>query len=147
MNLPIIEFEGVEVKPTRVGYKCPFKCGRSDYPQPKWKTEQGFRKHMNECSKRPSLVKRIEENKSVEKEAFENIKKKVLAECTYKIGDEIIFIKKIVVKPTHEQRGNRMVKMRYEPILRFEARKEIISKIDVLRNSDNYYPTNYGDII
>jgi hypothetical protein len=57
-GLPSIDFEGVMVDPKRGCYVCPFRCGRQDYPTPKWKTEKGFRKHMGECPQRPSRVQK-----------------------------------------------------------------------------------------
>ena len=39
-------------------------------------------------------------------------------------------LKKVVVKDTHEWRGNRSVKVRYEPVLRFDAIKTTISSIN-----------------
>lgn len=36
-------------------YRCPNKCGNPDYPQPKWKTQKGFDKHMAECSPEPPV--------------------------------------------------------------------------------------------
>ena len=45
-----------------------------------------------------------------------------------KIGDEIFYINRIVVKDTHEWRGNRSVKVRYEQVLRFEAVKRCYSR-------------------
>jgi hypothetical protein len=41
---------GVEYKPDWKGlYRCPNDCWNPDYPQPGWKTEKGFEKHLNEC--------------------------------------------------------------------------------------------------
>lgn len=57
MPLPVIDFEGKKVKPTKAGfYKCPFKCGPDGFPQPKWKTAAGFKGHMLKCPKRPSAL-------------------------------------------------------------------------------------------
>ena len=54
--LPTIDFEGVSVKPSRGVYRCPFGCGDPRYPVPKWKTEKGFRAHMEQCWRRPSRI-------------------------------------------------------------------------------------------
>jgi len=138
------EFEGVKIKPSKTGvYRCPFNCNRSDYPAPKWKTEQGIMKHLQSCRNRPSNVKRLAENKEVEDEIFEGLKKKALAMVTQKDGDKIFWVRRIVVKDTHEQRGNRLVKMRYEPILRFEAYESEIKTIDLLSNSNRAPSAEY----
>lgn len=52
-----IIFENVTIKPSKLGYyKYPFKCHDSRYPQPKWKTEKGFMKHLEKCNMKPSTV-------------------------------------------------------------------------------------------
>jgi hypothetical protein len=78
-QLPIIEFEGVQVKPKNGVYKCPFRCGSSGYPQPTWKTEKGFRKHMASCTKRPSFEADKQAKEAAEIAAFEPIKAEILA--------------------------------------------------------------------
>lgn len=37
-------------------FRCPNKCGNPDYPQPKWKTEEGFAGHMAKCKAKPEPV-------------------------------------------------------------------------------------------
>ncbi len=65
--LPVIYFEGQMVKPSKAGfYKCPFKCGSPGFPQPKWKTEGGFRNHMLSCKNRPSFINASAEMNSSE---------------------------------------------------------------------------------
>jgi hypothetical protein len=131
-NLPIIEFDGVQVKPSKNGvYKCPFKCGNSSYREPTWKTEKGFRGHMAKCHKRPSYLKDKQEKEATEIAAFEPIRNEILASIDIKIGDKIAVIKEWIVKPTHEQRFNRMVRVRYEAVKRFEGTEVIVNKIDV----------------
>jgi len=136
----IIEFEGVKIKPSRGIYRCPFNCHRSDYPAPKWKTKQGIMKHLQTCSKRPSNIKRLSENKEVEDMIFDRYKKEALNMVTHQIGQTIYWVRKIIVKDTHEWRGSRLVKMRYEQILRFEAVESVINSIDIIKRS-NYTPT------
>ena len=127
-----------KIKPSKTGYyRCPFGCGRKDYPAPKWKTEKGFMKHLNECYYRPSAVeKRNEAKEDLEQlysdyaDTLEYLKEQILYELPNKIGDEIFYINRIVVKDTHEWRGNRSVKVRYEQVLRFDAVKEIIREIN-----------------
>ncbi len=53
-----------------------------------------------------------------------------LAAVTQKIGDTIYYVREIVVKDTHERRGRRLVRVRYEQVKRFEAREAVISSID-----------------
>lgn len=118
---------------------CPFNCHRSDYPKPTWKTEKGFRKHMAECPKRPSLLKIKEENSELEQGHYLYLQKEVLKSIPYDIGDKIAYISRIVVKPEYEQRGNRQVRIRYEPVLRFEAFETKIYSIS-FRDS-KYFPS------
>lgn len=121
--LPNIEFEGQIVKPKNGVYRCPFRCGKSDYPKPTWKTEKGFRKHMEQCPARPSLIKIHEENE--ERKRNEDISK-----VTQKIGDTIYFVREIIIKPTHVMRSGKMVKVRYEPVKRFEPETAKIESIN-----------------
>lgn len=130
-ELPIIEFEGKRVDPGKKGvYRCPFNCGRLDYAQPTWKTEKGFRSHMETCSKRPSLLQRQKENEELERSHFETIKNEVLATLEYEIGQKVAVVKEVVVKPTHEWRGTRLVHVRYEAVKRFEALEIEIKSFD-----------------
>lgn len=131
-NLPIIDFEGKLVKPSKHGvYRCPFKCSSSGYPEPTWKTEKGFRKHMTSCGKRPSFQKDKQEKEAAEIAAFEPIRAEILASVDLNVGDKIAVVKEWIVKPTHEQRFNRMVRVRYEAVKRFEGIEIVINKIDV----------------
>lgn len=131
-ELPDIEFEGKLVKPKRGVYKCPFKCSaHSGYTERTWKTEKGFRKHMTECTKRPSFQKDKQDKEAAERAAFEPIRDEILASIDIKIGDKIAVVKEWIVKPTHEQRFNRMVRVRYEAVKRFEGIEIEVRKIDV----------------
>jgi hypothetical protein len=130
-NLPIIEFDGKQVKPKNGVYRCPFNCSNSGYPAPTWKTEKGFRKHMTTCSKRPSFLKDKQEKEAAENAAFELIRAEILASINIKVGDKIAVVKEWVVKPTHELRFNRMVRVRYEAVKRFEGMEIVVNKIDV----------------
>ena len=97
-----IEFEGKIIKPSKTGiYKCPFGCGRKDYPAPKWKTEKGFMRHLENCYMRPSAVekrnneKQQKNNDQIERNnILETLKDLFIATLKYKIGDEISFVKK-----------------------------------------------------
>lgn len=131
-QLPVIEFEGKQVKPSKSGvYKCPFKCGRRDYAQPSWKTEAGFRKHMENCNQKPSEIKRRQENKEVEDSAFQTVRAEILASIDIKVGSKIAVVKEWIVKPTHELRFNRMVRVRYDAVKRFEGMEIEVKKIDI----------------
>lgn len=131
-NKPIIEFDGKQVKPNKQGvYKCPFKCGNTSYREPTWKTEKGFRQHMSKCHKRPSYLKDKQDKEAAEKLAFEPIKEAILASVDIKVGDKIAVVKEWIVKPTHEQHFNRMVRVRYEAVKRFEGIEIEVRKIDV----------------
>lgn len=133
-----IKFEGKIIKPSPTGvWKCPFGCGRKDYPAPKWKTKKGIEKHLTTCYMRPSAVE-ARNNAQQQKddlaqerqEVLEHIKDQVLYELPYKIGDEIFYVHKHIVKDTHEWRGDRRVHVRYEPILSFTPQRETIREIN-----------------
>ena len=130
MELKDIIFEGITIKPKNGVYKCPFKCGNPGYPTPKWKTEKGFLKHLNSCYKRPSLITKQENDKQELLDELEKVKQEYLPTIKYKIGDKIWFVRKIVEKDTHEWRFTRLVKVRYEPILRFDAEETTIRSIN-----------------
>ncbi len=150
-----IEFEGQKIKPSKTGiYRCPFNCGRKDYPAPKWKTESGFLKHLNQCYMRPSAVElRNEAKENLEQlhqdyaDVLEHIKEQIIYELPYKIGDTIFYIKRIVVKDTHEWRGNRSVKVRYEQVLRFEAVKDVIREINFDKPKFEPTPENSKQLV
>lgn len=134
-----IIFEGVKIKPTKTGiWKCPFGCHTDNrFAAPKWKTEKGFMRHLENCYMRPSAVekrnneKKKKNNEQIERNnVLETLKSEYINTLPYNIGDEICYVKKIVVKDTHEWRGNRSVKVRYEPVLRFDAIKTNVSSIN-----------------
>jgi hypothetical protein len=134
-----IIFEGVTIKPTKIGvWKCPFGCHTDNrFPAPKWKTEKGFMRHLENCYMRPSAVekrnneKQQKYNEQIERNnILETLKESFIATLQYKIGDEISFVKRVVVKDTHEWKGTRSVKVRYEPVLRFDDIKTTISSIN-----------------
>lgn len=58
------------------------------------------------------------------------MKAEILADFPYKIGDTLHCVKEVIVKPTHVQRGNRMVKVRYEAEIMFEAYTFELKSID-----------------
>jgi len=130
-----IDFEGKLVTPTATGiYRCPYNCGQSGYPAKKWKTEKGFVKHTTECPKRPSAVNKRQEAELQRidlvndwKNTLEFLKEELLYNLNIELGQEVYWVRRIVVKDTHEWRGNRSVKVRYEPVLSFVPEKTTIA--------------------
>lgn len=113
MDLPKIEIDGIVITPKHGIYHCPFGCGKPGYPDPKWKTEKGARKHYESCSRRTKVV--------AERTAMETKKREeAVALAKHKIGDFVHFVREIILKDTHERRFNRMVRVRYEPVKRFD---------------------------
>lgn len=156
-----IIFEGVKINPSKTGiWKCPFGCHTDiRFVAPKWKTEKGFIRHLENCYMRPSAVekrnneKQQKNNEQIERNnILETLKDSFIATLEYKIGDEISFVQKVVVKDTHEWRGNRRIKVRYEPVLRFDAIKTTISSINfkepdiipTIENMDRFIYFNGG---
>jgi len=142
-NLPEIEFEGKIVKPTKTGiYRCPFNCQRSGYPALKWKTEKGFMQHMEKCTGKPSYKKEVDIRVS------ENIEKskKLIDEflINHPIESSIFISTYYVTKPTHVQKFNRMVRVRYEEERRYYAAEITINSLQPV---NGYYPNfliNFG---
>lgn len=143
-----IIFEGVKIKSTKTGiWRCPFGCHTDKrYPAPIWKTKKGFMRHLEKCYMRPSAIEKrnIEKQKknNEQKERnkiLETLKDSFISTLPYKIGDEISYVKEIIVKDTYEWRGNRSVRMRYEPILRYDAIKTVILSINF--KEPNIMPT------
>lgn len=114
--LPPIDFDGKIVTPKNGVYRCPHKCSRSGYPQPSWKTEKGFRQHMTICPK-GSIFKVAGIAKA---KADEIARAEFVASHPYKfeIGDVIFFVRRVVVKPSRDNRGRRV---RYEDVCHFSA--------------------------
>jgi hypothetical protein len=146
-ELPVIDFEGKQVKPTKYGvYKCPFKCGNPSYSEPTWKTEKGFRKHMDSCPKRPSNLQQQKDNEEIERSYFETLKAEILATIPIKVGDVLPVVREVILKPTHVQRFNRMVRVRYEAVKRFDALEIEVRKIDIIHTKltdKNYIRDNF----
>jgi hypothetical protein len=126
-----IYFEDKKIKPHKDGkYRCPFHCGRSGYPAPKWKTMKGFLKHLNECPNSGAGRKKQEEVNKILMVAEEKRKEEALSACPHKIGDIIYFVHEVITKPEYVRRGDRMVRMRYEPEKAFYAERIVIESID-----------------
>jgi hypothetical protein len=115
-TLPAIEFEGKLVKPVRGKYKCPHNCHNPAFPAPSWKTETGFRKHMESCSGTPSAVKRQADLAATRAAGAEAMAVVEAARLGLSIGDEIFYVDYAVTGPTHVQRGARLVRLRYEEL-------------------------------
>lgn len=130
IDLPTIEFDGKAVSPKNGVYRCPNKCSRSGFPQPTWKTEAGFRKHMTACPK-GSAFKATE---VLKKEKGEIDKAAFIASHQYKhnVGDTIFFVRQVTIKPSRDSRGRRV---RYEDVYRFSASSLIVKTL----SAGNYY--------
>lgn len=127
----VFEFEGVQVKVATGGvWKCPFRCGDSRFPARKWKTEAGIRRHLSECPQSPSKIAERHAQREVDQQINEQKKQDALSGCQVRVGDTIFYVHEITVRPTHEERFGRMVRVRYEPVMRFEAREATIKTID-----------------
>ena len=138
MELNSIEFEGKIVKPNKNGlYYCPYCKSTTGYSRPKWKTEKGFKGHMAKCMSKPSVVDQIKNKQNENQVEFDKMKIEVLSNLEYKIGDKIVYIREIIIKPTHEQRFNRMVRVRYEAVKRWEAYEGVISNIEAIQYNNN----------
>lgn len=117
-------------------WKCPNNCHDERYPKPKWKTEKAFRRHLDNCQLMPSKIKKAEK-KEAEKlqildyrlKEIERLKQDFLLNISIEIGKEITYIRETIVKPTHVNRNGRMVKVRYEPVLKHEAITEVVNTI------------------
>lgn len=112
-------------------FRCPYRCHDKNYPAPKWKTEKGYLKHLETCIKNPDNIKKKKEEFNIVLEKFNEIKNDFLLNFPYKIGQKIYYVREYIIKPTHVQRGNRQVRVRYEAEKRFEANESIINSIDV----------------
>lgn len=116
-------------KPKPTTYRCPNKCGDSRYPQPKWTTQAGYDAHMTKCPKSPEAVARkLAESQAAAAKA-EAAQLAVISRARYAIGDTIHFVGYRVVKPTHELRGGRMVRVRYEEVRAYYATTDKVNAI------------------
>ena len=119
--LPTIEFEGKLVRHYRGKYKCPHNCHNPAFPAPSWKTETGFRKHMESCSGAPTAVKRQADLAASRAAGAEAMAVVDAARLGLSIGDEIFYVDYAVTAPTHVQRGTRLVRLRYEELRRYSG--------------------------
>lgn len=125
-------------KETPTTYRCPNKCGDSRYPQPKWTTQAGYDAHMAKCPKSPEAVARklAESQAAAAKAEADSLA--AIARAKYAIGDTIHFVGYRVVKPIHELRGGRMVKMRYEEVRAYYASTDKVSAIGLSQGALAY---------
>ena len=128
-------------------YYCPYDCSDSRYPKKKWKTEKGAVKHVNDCFMRPEEVEKRNKREHERELAATKSNQDALGSAKYKIGDTISYILTVVIKDTHEQRGNRLVKVRYEKECDFKARTATVKSIRALHGSLIYNESfTEGDI-
>ncbi|KWA84123.1 hypothetical protein WL29_22425 [Burkholderia ubonensis] len=115
-ELPEIDFDGKRVTPTNGKYKCPFRCHSSGYPAPTWKTEKGFRKHMESCPSSPSATQRKAALAAQQRQDCAQQAAAAAASLGLAVGDEVFYTSYHVTAPTHVQRGTRRVRVRYEEL-------------------------------
>lgn len=91
-----IIFDGVEFTCDINGmWHCPFNCQNPNYPERVWATEKGIRKHLLTCKNSPSNLNKQEQLKQLLIERHNINKKIALLDSPYKIGDKIIYVRKL----------------------------------------------------
>lgn len=117
MNLlPEIEFEGKTVTAKNGKYRCPFNCHNHSFPQPTWRTENGFRAHMERCMGSPSAQLRRDQQVAMRADVAEQNCHAAVEKLGLNVGDEVFFTGYQVTGPTHEMRRGRRVRVRYEEL-------------------------------
>ena len=140
--MEILDFEGTKVKPWKDGkYRCPHNCGSPGYPRKKWGTQKGFEKHMLECPLSESRINSNKEKTAALQAANEEKMSAYLIASGIRVGDTVSIVKEVVVRGTHEARGERMVKVRYERELRYEG---LTIKIDSIHFLTSEYQHSGG---
>jgi hypothetical protein len=114
--LPNIDFEGKLVVAKNGKYRCPHNCHTGSYPAPAWRTEKGFRQHMERCPASPSGRARKAVLTALNAEQAGLRGEEEMAARGLRIGDEIFYTGYTVTGPTHVQRGDRRVRVRYEEL-------------------------------
>jgi hypothetical protein len=114
--LPEIEFEGKTVTAKSGKYRCPFNCHSHAHPAPTWRTENGFRAHMERCTRSPSAQLRRDQEAAMRADAAEQHCQAAVAKLGLNVGDEVFFTGYQVTGPTHEMRRGRRVRVRYEEL-------------------------------
>ena len=100
-------------------------------------TSGGYNRHLqnhsnSEKRKKEHQLKQVEEQKQKEQEfviKYQKLKDMGLFNPLYISGDTVIVSTYIVTKPTHEQRFNRMVRVRYEEERKYGVFDWIIDKV------------------
>ncbi len=100
-------------------------------------TLKGYNKHLenhsnSETRKKEQQIKQVEAQKQKDEEFAIKYQKLIdmgLFNPLYNSGDSVIVSTYIVTKPTHEQRFNRMVRVRYEEERRYDVFDWIIDKV------------------
>lgn len=102
-------------------YYCPNDCGDKRFSRPRWKTEKGFNKHLESCPNSPERLERARlEKLELERVRLER-ERKLIAACAWQQGDKAFAVCETIIKPEHEQRGTRLVRVRYESVKAFHA--------------------------
>jgi hypothetical protein len=113
-------------------------------------TLKGYNKHLHnhsnsEIRKQEQLVKQAQLQKQKEDEfaiKYQKLVEMDLFKPLYNSGDNVIVSTYIVTKPTHEQRFNRMVRVRYEEERRYDVFDWVIDKVIEPTINDLYIINN-----
>jgi hypothetical protein len=111
-----IDFEGKLVIAKNGKYRCPFKCHTGSYPAPAWRTEKGFRQHMERCPACPSGQARKAVLQACSAEQTMLRADEEMAARGLRVGDEVFYVGYQVTGPTHVFKGTRRVRVRYEEL-------------------------------
>jgi len=131
-----ITHEDITIKKGKTHWKCPFRCHDERYPKPKWKTEKAFQRHVEVCQMFPSKVRAKNEKEQLKVDLLKNRireleaqKNSFLKELGLELGETIYYVREVIIKPIHENRRGRMVKVRYEAVKKYYPISEPISFI------------------
>jgi hypothetical protein len=111
-----IDFEGKLEIAKNGKNRCPFKCHTGSYLAPAWRTEKGFRQHMERCPASPSAQQRKAAQMALSAQDAELLCQEEVARRGLNVGDEIFFTGYQVTGPTHLFKGTRRVRVRYEEL-------------------------------
>lgn len=120
-NLPVIDFKGTAVTPLKGKYRCPFKCHSHEHPAPVWKTENGFRQHMNTCKNAPGNAQQQAPQFAADEVEMANLSADSAKKLGLSLGDTVFYTGYRVTGPTHVMRGTRRVRVRYEELREYYA--------------------------
>lgn len=119
-------------------YRCPYNCGTPGYPKPKWKTEKGYKKHIETCHMRPQAVQQRADQRKEKELRDQQVIVETLKKCEYKIGDTIHYCTYSVTHPTHIN-GR---KVRYEEKRRYYSARAIIDSIEATSDGCLFFNQN-----